>query len=41
LARGLKKEDAKIDEWAKGVAPTIELRKWYSHDPAKWVEFKR
>ncbi len=38
--RGLKKENAKIDEWLKELAPSTELRKWYSHDPAKWVQFK-
>ncbi len=38
--RGLKKEDAKIDEWLKDVAPSTKLRKWYSHDPAKWAKFK-
>jgi uncharacterized protein YeaO (DUF488 family) len=27
--------------WLKEVAPTSELRKWYSHDPAKWIEFKK
>lgn len=37
--RGLKKEDAKIDEWLKDVAPSSELRKWYSHDPKKWPKF--
>ena len=39
--RGLKKEEAKIYEWIKEVAPSTELRKWYSHDPAKWAEFKK
>lgn len=39
--RGLKKEDAKLDEWLKDVAPSDELRKWYGHDPEKWPEFKR
>jgi uncharacterized protein YeaO (DUF488 family) len=39
--RGLKKEETKIDEWLKDVAPSTELRKWYSHDPAKWTEFKK
>ncbi len=39
--RGLKKEDAKINEWIREVAPSNELRKWYSHDPAKWTEFKK
>jgi len=39
--RGMKKEDARIDEWVKEIAPSNELRKWYGHDPAKWEEFKR
>ncbi len=39
--RGLKKESAKIDEWPKEIAPSSELRKWYSHDAAKWNEFKK
>jgi uncharacterized protein YeaO (DUF488 family) len=39
--RGLKKEDAKIDEWLRELAPSTELRKWFGHDPEKWVEFKR
>lgn len=39
--RGLKKEDAHIDEWIKEIAPSAELRKWFNHDPAKWGEFKK
>ncbi len=39
--RGLRKEKARIDEWPKEIAPSSELRKWYSHDPDKWPEFKR
>ena len=38
--RGLKKENAKLDSWLKDIAPSTELRKWYSHDPAKWTQFK-
>jgi uncharacterized protein YeaO (DUF488 family) len=38
--RGLKKDEAKIDEWLREVAPSTELRKWFGHDPAKWDEFK-
>jgi len=38
--RGIKKEKAQIDEWLKEISPSNELRKWYSHDPAKWTEFK-
>ncbi|MFA7172094.1 MAG: DUF488 domain-containing protein [Kiritimatiellia bacterium] len=39
--RGMKKEDAKLDHWFKDVAPSTELRKWFSHDPAKWSEFQQ
>ena len=38
--RGLSKASAKVDYWAKSVAPTPELRKWYQHDPNKWDEFR-
>lgn len=38
--RGIKKEKAKINFWAKDVAPSNDLRKWYSHEPSKWEEFK-
>lgn len=37
--RGISKENAKIDEWNKEVAPSTELRKWFNHDPDKWYEF--
>ena len=39
--RGIKKEKAHIDEWLREISPSNELRKWYSHDPAKWAEFKK
>jgi uncharacterized protein YeaO (DUF488 family) len=38
--RGLTKTRAAIDLWAKDVAPSTELRKWFSHDPAKWSQFQ-
>lgn len=38
--RGLKKEEAKVDEWLRDVAPSTELRKSYCHDPSKWTQFK-
>lgn len=38
--RGLSKESAKIDMWLKEIAPSDTLRKWFSHDPKKWQEFK-
>ena len=39
--RGVSKSDASIDAWAKDVAPSNELRRWYQHDPQKWPEFRR
>lgn len=39
--RGLSKEAAKVDHWAKEISPSNELRKWYGHDPAKWGEFQK
>jgi len=38
-ARGIKKDEAKIDEWLKDIAPSDTLRKWFSHDPDKWNAF--
>src|SRR6185437_3235063 len=38
--RGVSKERAGLDLWLKDVAPSPELRKWFSHDPAKWKEFQ-
>ena len=37
--RGISKERANLTLWAKDVAPSTELRKWYDHDPAKFDEF--
>ena len=37
--RGISKEDAKLDEWLKEIAPSIELRKWVDHGPDKFEEF--
>ncbi len=39
--RGLKREKLVIHEWLKDVAPSDGVRKWFSHDPKKWQEFKR
>lgn len=38
--RGLKKEDAHLDEWTKELAPSSMLRKWFGHDPARWEGFR-
>lgn len=39
--RGIKKELAAIDEWAKDLAPSPELRKWFDHDPQHWPTFQK
>jgi len=37
--RGIKKEALALDDWAKEIAPSTQLRQWFGHDPAKWPEF--
>lgn len=39
--RGVRKDSLPIEAWLKEVGPSTELRKWFSHDPAKWGEFRR
>lgn len=39
--RGVRKNDPRAGRWLKNVAPSTELRQWYSHDPAKFDEFAR
>jgi uncharacterized protein YeaO (DUF488 family) len=39
--RGVKKEALKMDAWLKEVSPSEALRKWFGHDPARWVDFKQ
>ncbi|HET7040909.1 MAG TPA: DUF488 family protein, partial [Gemmatimonadales bacterium] len=39
--RGCSKAKARIDHWAREVAPSTALRKWYGHAPARWDEFRR
>jgi uncharacterized protein YeaO (DUF488 family) len=39
--RGLTTDKARLDLWFKQVAPSTELRKWYSHDPERFEEFGR
>lgn len=39
--RGMRKEDAHLDEWLREVAPSTELRHWYGHEPGRFAEFRR
>ena len=38
--RGLSKTKLRVDAWLKDVGPTTALRKWFSHDPEKWPQFR-
>jgi uncharacterized protein YeaO (DUF488 family) len=39
--RGLARERAALDEWARELAPSTELRQWFGHDPQRFEEFRR
>jgi len=39
--RGVSKEEAKLDDWKKEIAPSEKLRKWFDHDPDKFEEFSK
>ncbi len=39
--RGIGKEKAAVDLWLKEIAPSNELRKWFSHKPEKWNSFQK
>ncbi len=38
--RGRTKEALRLDTWARDLGPSTQLRKWFGHDPARWVEFQ-
>jgi uncharacterized protein YeaO (DUF488 family) len=38
--RGLRKEAAHLSAWLKELAPSEELRRWFAHDPSRWLEFQ-
>ncbi len=39
--RGVSREAAAVDEWARDLAPSDELRRWFGHDPDRFEEFRR
>ncbi len=39
--RGLSKERAAVDLWLKDLAPSEALRKWFGHDPERWMQFRK
>src|SRR5690349_14440638 len=38
--RGVSRERARLDEWARELAPSDQLRKWFGHDPKRFDEFR-
>jgi uncharacterized protein YeaO (DUF488 family) len=39
--RGVSRERAKLDEWARDLAPSDGLRQWFGHRPERFTEFRR
>jgi uncharacterized protein YeaO (DUF488 family) len=39
--RGLTKTSAAVDLWLKDISPSVDLRRWFNHDPSRWTEFTR
>jgi uncharacterized protein YeaO (DUF488 family) len=39
--RGVARANARVDEWARELAPSTELRRWFGHDPARFAEFRQ
>ncbi len=39
--RGVARERARLDEWARELAPSTELRRWFGHEPERFAEFRR
>ncbi len=37
--RGVSKAAARLDDWAKELSPSDELRRWYGHEPEKFDRF--
>ena len=39
--RGLSKHDVSADLWLRDAAPSNALRRWFGHDPKRWLRFSR
>lgn len=39
--RGVSKENAKLDDWIKEIAPSTDLRKWFNHQDERYDEFSK
>lgn len=38
--RGVAREQARLDEWARELAPSDALRRWFDHDPTRFARFR-
>ena len=38
--RGMRKDEARLDYWAKSITPSTEIRKAFAHDPANMDVFR-
>jgi len=38
--RGVTRDRARLNEWAREVAPSDELRRWFAHLPERFDEFR-
>ncbi len=39
--RGVSKDDAQLDHWARELAPSNDLRRWFDHEPDKYPTFQQ
>jgi uncharacterized protein YeaO (DUF488 family) len=38
--RGRSRDELRLDEWARDLGPSTELRRWFGHDPRRWEGFR-
>lgn len=38
--RGRTKVELALNAWEPDLGPSTDLRKWFGHDPARWIEFQ-
>jgi uncharacterized protein YeaO (DUF488 family) len=38
--RGVSRDRACLDEWARELAPSAQLRKWFDHRPDRFAQFR-
>ena len=38
--RGIRREALAAELWLPEAAPSTELRRWFNHDPERWLEFR-